>query len=71
MLVLALPDTWVRVWMDFREARDIYVQAVKYIDPASIDNVHAVAAVALRGVGIDVEKVGAFDDVGGGVGGWM
>lgn len=60
MIILAGPHPRLRIRMRLAEARDIDEEAVARVDPARVDDVHAVAALALPDPRIDVEDVFAW-----------
>lgn len=57
VVVLAGPDARVRVGSCLTEACDVDVQPVAHVNPARVDDVHAVAADALVNPWVDVEQV--------------
>lgn len=60
MEVLALEDARFCFGVDFADARDVDVEAIPHIDPACVDDVLPLAAVAPAGVRVDVEQVFAL-----------
>ena len=64
VFILAGPDARFRFWVQLGETCDVDVQPVAGIDPAGVDDVHAVAAVAFARPGVDVEEVLAGHMVG-------
>lgn len=61
VVVLAAPDSWVRIGMNLAQAGNVDEQPVAHIDPSRIDDIHAIATLALPDPGIDVDEVIAVD----------
>lgn len=57
MEILAAPDARLGIRLCLAEPRDVDEEAVARVDPAGVDDVPAVAAVALPDPGVDVEEV--------------
>ena len=63
MVILTIPNTGVFVWFRLAQTRYVNVQAIADVNPPSIDNVHAVAALALEEPRVDIEEVVAYNAV--------
>jgi len=64
VVILATPNARVFVRLRLTQSCYVNVQAVAYVDPPRIDNIHTVAALALEEPRIDIEEVVARNAVG-------
>lgn len=58
VIVLTADNPRRQIRMRLAQAGDVDVQSVAGVDPARVDDVLSVAALALAGPGVDVEQVG-------------
>lgn len=67
MVVLTAPDARLAIGVCLRETGDVDEEAVPDVDPAGVDDILAVAALALPDPRVDVEEVSSsyFPVVGG------
>ena len=69
MEILTAPDSGLHIRMCFAQSRDINVQTVMYINPASVNDVEPIAALAFYRMRIDIEEICARDGSVMGLGG--
>ena len=61
MVVFANPLPWTVIWMCLRKSGNVDEEAVAHVDPSCVDDVCAIAALALPDPWVDIQKIFPLD----------